>query len=97
MKQNKTITVSEQLRTAVEAGPITRYEISKRTGLDESLLSKFVHGQTGLSFRSIDILCGCLGLELRPVKPKRPAVKAAKRPAKRRTSTKRPTSKRKGG
>jgi len=63
--------VSEQLRAAVEAGPLTRYEISKRTGLDEGLLSKFVHGHTGLSFRSIDLLCQCLGLELRPVEPTR--------------------------
>jgi transcriptional regulator with XRE-family HTH domain len=59
-------TFSGQLREAIEAGPKTRYQIAKETGLDEGLLSRFVHGKSGLSVSSIDKLCECLGLELRP-------------------------------
>lgn len=66
--------VSDQLRQAVETAPISRYELAKRTGLDEGLLSRFVHGKTGLSMASIDLIAECLGLEL-AAKPRSPAKK----------------------
>ena len=106
MARKKKNTISDQLRAAVEASPMSRYEICKQTGLDKGLLSRFVHGESGLSFRSLDTLCELLKLELRPVrakapKPRRTASKAntkAKRPI--RKKAKRPTQKgptKKGG
>jgi hypothetical protein len=43
---------------------LTRYEISKRTGIAQSILSRFVNQGVGLSMDSIDKLWECLGLRL---------------------------------
>lgn len=51
---------------------LTRYQISKRTGIAQSVLSRFVHQGNGVSMDSIDKLCECLGLRLvAEGKPKR--------------------------
>ena len=55
---------SDQLRRAVEQNDLTRYEISKRTGIAQSILSRFVNQGAGLSMDSINRLCECLGLQL---------------------------------
>jgi len=68
MKAKQPRKASDQLRQAIEAGPKSRYQIAKETGLDEGLLSRFVHGKSGLSIPSIDKLCECLGLEIRQVR-----------------------------
>jgi len=96
MKRKQPSKVIDQLRAAVEASPMTRYRIGKLTGLDKGLLSRFVHGESGLSCESIDTLCELLGLELQPVKtkeskPKRRASKAVKKPTKK--QAKRPARK----
>jgi transcriptional regulator with XRE-family HTH domain len=59
-------TFTEQLRAAVRDGGMSRYRLAKRTGIDESLLSRFVRGKTGLSLGTVDKLVEELGLELRP-------------------------------
>ena len=56
--------LSEQLRRAVQQADLTRYEISKRTGIAQSILSRFVNQGAGLSLDSIDKLCDYLGLGL---------------------------------
>ena len=40
------------------------YEISKATGVDQGVLSKFVHGERGLSFESLDLLGEFLEIDL---------------------------------
>ena len=55
---------SEQLRRAVERSELTRYQISKQTGIAQSILSRFVNQGAGLSMDSVDKLCECLGLRL---------------------------------
>ena len=56
-------TLSEQLRDAIEKAGITRYELSKRTGVSQSTLSKFILGQRpGLSFGAMDRVGQELGL-----------------------------------
>ncbi len=63
---------NDQLRRAVEKCDLTRYEISKRTGIAQSILSRFVNQGAGLSMVSVDKLCDCLGLRLvAQGKPKR--------------------------
>ena len=53
-----------QLRRAVEQSDLTRYKISKRTGIAQSILSRFINQGAGLSMASIDKLIDCLGLRL---------------------------------
>lgn len=61
------VRVSEQLRKAVEQAPVSRYAIFKATGIDQSVLSKFVRGERmGLSMETVDVLCDYLGLKLVP-------------------------------
>jgi hypothetical protein len=59
-------TFSEQLRRAINDCGRSRYEISQRTGIAESILSRFIHRERGLSLKSVDVLMQFLGLEIRP-------------------------------
>jgi flagellin-specific chaperone FliS len=54
----------DQLRTAVLNAEETRYRISKATGISESILSRFVHGEAGLSMENVNRLCDYLCLKL---------------------------------
>lgn len=56
--------VSETLRHELERCGQSRYAISKATGIPESVLSRFVHGQP-LRGPNFDKLADYLGLELR--------------------------------
>lgn len=70
--------LSEQLREAIEKAGVSRYELSKKTGVSQSTLSKFILGQRpGLSFDALDRIGQELGLVL-----------VKKSPAKKKTSTK---------
>ena len=57
---------SEQLRRAILDCGISRHAISRETGVAESILSRFIRGERGLSSGSIDPLMEFLGLEVRP-------------------------------
>ena len=57
--------VSDTLRAALERCGETRYAVSKATGIPQSVLSRFVHGQP-LRGANTDRLAEYLGLELRP-------------------------------
>jgi transcriptional regulator with XRE-family HTH domain len=55
--------LSEQLREAIEKSGMTRYELSKRTGVSQCSLSKFILRQRpGLSFDAMDRVGQELGL-----------------------------------
>ena len=60
----KKVLFSDQLRRAVERSELTRYEISRRTGIAQSILSRFINKGAGLSMDTIDKLSDCLGLRL---------------------------------
>jgi len=64
----KRLPFSEQLRSAIESSKLTRYEIWKQSGVAQSTLSEFVHGNRTLSMKNIDAVCEVLGLSL--VEPK---------------------------
>ncbi len=55
---------SDQLRRAIKQSELSRYRISKRTGIAQSILSRYLSRGAGLSIDSIDKLCDCLGLRL---------------------------------
>ncbi len=63
-------TFSEQLREAIRQEERSRYRISLETGIAQGQLSRFMQGKCGLSLRSIDLLCECLGLGLTALKRK---------------------------
>jgi hypothetical protein len=53
------------LRRIINEGSMSRYAISRRTGIPQSVLSRFVNGERGLSLESIDKLGDVLALEIR--------------------------------
>lgn len=57
-------TVTTTLRTSLEQCGLTRYAVSKATGIPESTLSRFVAGGKPLRGENIDKLATYLGLEL---------------------------------
>ena len=52
---------SDQVRQAIETCGKTRYRLAKETGVDESLLSRFVRGKCNLSLNQIDKLADNIG------------------------------------
>lgn len=65
---------TEQLRQAIRESELSRYEIWKRTGVLQSVLSRFVNGGT-MSLDSVDEVVECLGLKLALQKPARKSKK----------------------
>lgn len=61
--------ISDQLRDAISNSGLSRYRIAKETGLSESLLSRFMSSQRGLSLDAIDKLGLHLGFSLRTTRP----------------------------
>ena len=59
--------ISERLRQAIAAAAdagISRYRISKETGVEQSALSRFMSGERGLDLSSVEKLAAYLELEL---------------------------------
>ena len=61
-KTKKTPTLSDQLRGIIEVGELSRYEISKRSGVDASQLHRFVRGTGRLTTDSLDKIGAVLRL-----------------------------------
>jgi len=61
-------TLSEQVRRAVDACGLSRYEVCRRAQLDQASMSRFMRGQVGLEMATLDRLGMVLGLELRPTR-----------------------------
>jgi transcriptional regulator with XRE-family HTH domain len=61
-----TIPLSEQLRQAIRDCGESRYSLAKRTGVDQSTLTRFMSGERGLRLDVVDVLAEALGLELGP-------------------------------
>lgn len=64
-------TVTEQLRRAIVTSGQSRYAISKATGVDKAVLSRFVVSGRGLRSENIDKLCAHLGLVVTPGKTRK--------------------------
>ena len=56
--------LSEQVRECLENCGRTRYAVSQATGIAQSVLSRFVAGETDLSGASLDVLGKYLRLEV---------------------------------
>ena len=62
--------VLEAMRRAVAASGLSRYAISKATGIDQAQLSRLMSGEKGLSLERLEKLADFLGMEI-IVRPKR--------------------------
>jgi len=59
------MSISEQLRQAIEKSPETYYRIAKDAGIDWGTLQRFVDGsRPNIRIETVDKLCAYLGLEL---------------------------------
>jgi hypothetical protein len=63
--------ITERIQEAIRSAGMSRYAISKATGIDQGQLCRFMQGQPGgLSFESVDKVLDCLGLVVE-IKPRR--------------------------
>ena len=60
--------LSDKIRAAILAAPVSRYRIAKDTGIFASVLSRFVNKKKGLDLSTADVLAEYLNLELVEVK-----------------------------
>lgn len=56
--------LSDQVRQAVDASGMSRYEIGKAAGIDKGLLSKFMSGKRNMSVPTLDALADVLNLNI---------------------------------
>ena len=63
-KKKQQLSLSDELRQAVERSGVSRYSIWQQTGIDQGSLSKFMDGERGLGLESIDKLAELLGLHI---------------------------------
>lgn len=63
------IKLSDQVRQAIENCGQTRYRISKETGISNSMLSRFMSGDRGLSMAALDVLADYLRMNIRVDEP----------------------------
>lgn len=63
-KRRKRRPLSEQIRRAIETCGLSRYQIAKQTGVEQSALSRFVSGERGFTTASLDKLADLLDLEI---------------------------------
>jgi len=66
--------ISDRLRQAIEASGQSVYRVAKESGVDQSILQRFLAGERMPSLPNADKLAAYLGLELRPkARPRRKA------------------------
>lgn len=63
-RKTKRPTISDQLRGAIQGSGLTRYELWKRSGVDQGALSRFVNSKQSLTLDVVDKLADVLALEL---------------------------------
>jgi hypothetical protein len=65
MAKKRPTKLTDQLRQAIDDSGLTRYEIAKQTGIDESALAKFYNGHRGLSMEALNALGEFLQLTIK--------------------------------
>jgi hypothetical protein len=56
MGKKRSTLLTDQLRQAIDDCGLTRYQIAKATGIDESALAKFYNAHRGLSMEALNAL-----------------------------------------
>jgi len=74
------MSISEQLRQAIEKSPETYYRIAKDAGIDWGTLQRFVDGsRPNIRIETVDKLGAYLGLELTATAQKRQTLPTSRR------------------
>ena len=66
--RKQTTDLAKALRAALAAADMSRFELSKRSGVSYSVIHRFFGGDRDLTLRTASKLADVLGLELRPVR-----------------------------
>jgi DNA-binding phage protein len=61
--------IAEQLQEAIRDCGKSRYRLSQETGIDQSVLCRFLQGKSSLTLSSVDKVLNTLGLEV-VIKPR---------------------------
>ena len=72
----------DQIRKAIEDSDMTRSAISKASGVPESTLSRFIHGEREFGLTVLEKLAPVLGLTITTRKPKKALDYPSDRPEK---------------
>ena len=56
--------LSDQMRHAIEASGMSRYAVCKEIGLSQSTMSRFMHGEGGLSIDMLDRIADVLKIDI---------------------------------
>jgi transcriptional regulator with XRE-family HTH domain len=70
---------SDQIRSAIRGSGISRYALSKRTGVTQAALCRFMQGQCGLTTDTLDRLAPKLKLRVDALYAQTPVGAAGKR------------------
>ena len=62
MTNEKTTTISDQLRQAIADSGLTHYALGKAAGVAPAAIDRFVSGERSLRLDTVDKLCEALGL-----------------------------------
>ncbi len=65
------VTLSDQVRAAVDASGLSRYRICMETDISQAAMSRFMSGQGGLSMKALDRLADFLNLNITTGKRRR--------------------------
>ena len=68
---SKAADIQAQLRQALLDPPVSRRQIALAAGVSEGVVSNFVNGHRSITMDTAARLARVLGLELRPVRPRR--------------------------
>jgi len=63
-RRKKPTTISEQLRERIATSQLSPYELAEASGVDRSVLSRFLTGKRSLTLDTVDKLADVLKLRL---------------------------------
>jgi transcriptional regulator with XRE-family HTH domain len=64
------MTFSDQIRTAIQRSKLSRYRLSKESGIDQAALCRFLQG-SGLTSSTLDALADVLRLSVKVKGPRK--------------------------
>ena len=78
------MSLSGQVRRAIDAAAATRYQIAKAAGVDHAVMSRFMANKVGLSTKTLDALAAVLDLRVTAGGPAKvlPAARRGPKPKK---------------
>lgn len=65
------MTMSNQVRKAIDASGMSRYSIAKQSGVSEGMLSRFMSGENDVTLRTLEKIAPLIGVTLKVTQSKR--------------------------